>query len=98
MIHRGQQCPHNFLTMAIIHENILKVLDVHYGQFSKDFIGFIAKQQPVYKDLVLEEDLFSPEELRADHPEMQAGISAELTEVDGLMQQWDCSYFRIIYT
>jgi len=84
--------------MAIIHENILKTLDIHYGQFSKEFIGFIAKQTPIYKDLVMAEDLFSPEELRADNPGIPAEISAELTEVANLMQQWDCSYFRIIYT
>ena len=84
--------------MAIVHENILKVLDVHYSQFTKDFIGFIAKQQPTYKDRVLEEDLFSPDTIREDNTEIPAEIMQELNEVTALMKAWDCGYFRIIYT
>ena len=83
---------------AFNRENILKVLDVHYSQFTKNFIGFIAKQLPVYKDLIMEEDLFSPDGLREDNPEIREGILAELTGVANLMKQWDCGYFRIIYT
>jgi len=84
--------------MPIQHENILKVLDIHYSEFSKDFIGFIAVKQPTYKDLILEEDIFSPEDLRDDSPDIPEIVAIQLTEVAALMQQWDCSYFRIIYT
>jgi hypothetical protein len=84
--------------MSITHENILKILDIHYSQFSKEFIGFIAGKQPDYKDRVLEEDIFSPEDLREDTPGISETISEQLTEVVILMQQWDCGYFRIIYT
>jgi hypothetical protein len=58
----------------------------------------MAKQLPVYKDRILEEDLFSPGELREDNPEIREEILAELTEVADLMKQQDCGYFRIIYT
>jgi hypothetical protein len=84
--------------MAIVHENILKVLDIHYSQFSKDFIGFIAKQQPTYKDRILEEDLFSPDNIREDNTDIPDPITNELNEVTALMNKWDCGYFRIIYT
>ena len=84
--------------MAITHENILKILDVHYSQFTKAFISFMAHQPPVYKDRILEEDLFSPDDIREDSPEIPQGILTELTGVEGLMKQWDCGYFRIIYT
>lgn len=84
--------------MAIQHENILKVLDVHYSQFSKDFIGFITKQQPTYKDRILEEDLFSPDDMRDDNTKIPRNIANDLDEVAALMNEWDCAYFRIIYT
>jgi len=84
--------------MAIVHENILKVLDIHYSQFSKDFIGVIAKQQPTYKDRVLEEDLYSPGDIREDNPVLPDNVSDELEEVNQLMTAHDCGYFRIIYT
>ena len=84
--------------MTITHENILKILDVHYSQFSKAFIGFMAQQRPVYKDRILEEDLFSPDDIREDHPNIPDETLTELTEVAGLMKQFDCGYFRIIYT
>jgi len=84
--------------MAIQHENILKVLDVHYSQFSKDFIGFIAKQQPTYKDRILEEDLYSPDTIGEESTRMPEPIRQELNEVALLMAKLDCGYFRIIYT
>jgi hypothetical protein len=84
--------------MAIEHENILKVLDIHYSQFSKDFIGVITKQQPTYKDCVLEEDLYSPGDIREDHPIIPDNVSDELDEVTNLMKDLECGYFRIIYT
>jgi hypothetical protein len=84
--------------MAITHENILKVLDIHYSEFSKEFIGFIAGKQPTYKDRILEEDMFSPEDLKEDAPCIAEDIREQLTEVATLMQQMDCGYFRIIYT
>lgn len=84
--------------MAIVHENILKILDVHYSQFTKEFIGFIAKQQPTYKDRILEEDLFNADTIREDNPEIPDPIAHELDEVNALMHEWDCGYFRIIYT
>ena len=80
------------------HENILKVLDVHYSEFSKEFIGFIAKQQPTYKDRILEEDLFSADNIREDNKEIPEQIDDELTQVANLMTEHDCGYFRIIYT
>ncbi len=84
--------------MTIKHENILKVLDVHYSQFTKNFIGFIAKQQPTYKDRILEEDLFSPDNIREDNTEISEQVDGELTQVANLMRAHDCGYFRIIYT
>lgn len=80
------------------HENILKVLDIHYSQFTNDFIGFVAKKQPIYKDLILEEDLFSPEDIREEATAVPEPISKELNEVARLMNQFNCGYFRIIYT
>ncbi|EHQ29677.1 hypothetical protein [Mucilaginibacter paludis] len=80
------------------HENILKILDVHYSEFSKDFIGFIAKQQPTYKDRILEEDLFNPDNIREDNEEIPEQIETELLQVDSLMKTHDCGYFRIVYT
>jgi len=84
--------------MKIEHENILKVLDVHYGQFTKDFIGFIAKQHPTYKDRKLEEDLFSPEDLREDNEVITEPIEDQLMQVENLMKLNDCGYFRITYS
>jgi hypothetical protein len=84
--------------MAITHENILKVLDIHYSEFSKDFIGFIASMQSIYKDRVLEEDIFSPDDLREDASDISDAVNKQLTEVSILMEQQDCSYFRIIYS
>ena len=80
------------------HENILKILDVHYSEFSKDFIGFIARQQPTYKDRILEEDLFNPDNIREDTADIPESIDYELTQVANLMREYDCGYFRIIYT
>jgi len=84
--------------MKIIHENILKVLDIHYSQFSKDFIGFIAKQQPTYKDRVLGEDIFSPDQIREDNEVIPPQVESELMQLSKLMYANDCGYFRIIYT
>lgn len=84
--------------MSIQLENIAKVLDIHYGQFSKLFIGFIAQQMPVYKDRILEEDIFSTEHIRECVDEIPEDIKSEFSQVDNLMKAHDCGYFRIIYT
>jgi hypothetical protein len=84
--------------MAIVHENILKVLDIHYSQFSNDFMSLIAKQIPTYKDNILEEDLYSPIDIREDNKIVSDKEIHELNEVTQLMTDFDCGYFRIIYT
>lgn len=84
--------------MKIEHENILKVLDIHYSQFTKEFIGFIAQQLPTYKDRILDEDLFNPDTIREDNADIHEQMEEELTQVANLMREHECGYFRIIYT
>jgi hypothetical protein len=94
----GGEIPLNILNMAIVHENILKVLDIHYSQFSTDFMSLIVKQIPIYKDNILEEHLYSPGDIREDNKVISDKATSELDEVAQLMTDFDCGYFRIIYT
>lgn len=86
--------------MAIEHENILKVVDIHHSQLGEDFIGFIQSQIPVYQDLILEENLYGIENILEEeqknkpYPEI---ILAQLAEINALLRGLDCSYFRVVY-
>jgi hypothetical protein len=86
--------------MAIEHENILKVVDIHHSQLGEDFIGFIQSQLPVYKDLILEEHLYGIENIleeeQANKPYPKI-ILAQLAEINTLLRGLDCSYFRVVY-
>jgi len=87
--------------MAIEHENILKIVDINYGQFSKGFIDFIELQQPTYRDQILREDLYSLENIleeQNDNAPYPSDILDQLSEVGVLLKGLDCSYFRVVYS
>lgn len=86
-----------FNSSIMKHENIMKVVDIHYNEFSKAFIGFIAKQLPVYEDRVLGEDLFDPEHIRECTADIPESIESELTVITRLMKAHGCGYFRIVF-
>ncbi len=86
----------------IEYENILKVADIHYSQFGKEFIGFLDRQQSTYRDQILREHLYSvddllEEESNRDEP-YPANIAEPLAEIKILLNELDCAYFRIVFS
>jgi hypothetical protein len=88
--------------MAIEHENIMKVVDINHSQLTKEFIDFIDRQQPTYRDQILREDLYSSEDILEEESSQTtpypAGIVGVLTEIKTLLFELDCSYFRVVYS
>jgi hypothetical protein len=88
--------------MKIEHENILKVADIHYSQFSKAFIDFLDKQQPTYRDQILREHLYSVEDIleeeSSQHEPYPANITKPLAEIKTMLTELDCAYFRVVFT
>ena len=87
--------------MAIEHENIMKVVDINHSQLTKEFIDFIDRQQPTYRDQILREDLYSAEDILEEESSQTAPYPADiagvLAEIKILLFELDCSYFRIVY-
>lgn len=87
--------------MAIQYENILKVVDINHSQLTKEFIDFIDKQQPTYRDQILREDLYSAEDILEEESSQSepypANIVHALNEIKTLLFELDCSYFRVVF-
>ena len=81
------------------HENILKVVDIPIGELSKEMTEFLQRQLPVYCDQIMEEHLYSVEDIEENEPPNNPypePVQDQLTQINSLMRNLDCGYFRIV--
>lgn len=91
----------DFSPKELINVPVIKIVDINYGQLSKDFINFIWSQQAAWRDQVLGTDLYDLQDILLNQPENSPypdDILAQLSEIGNLLREQDCNYFRVVYS
>ncbi len=84
--------------MAIKHDTILKMVEINIDEISENMIDFLHTCQPSYRDQILDEhlyrveDIWEKEEADGSYPD---NIKEELAELEKLLLELDCTYFRV---
>lgn len=80
-------------------DNIMKVADIAANDVTVDLLTAIAGMD-TYRDQILNENLYSTEnileEVEGDEP-LSDDVRAELEEINELLNQNDCAYFRLTF-
>ena len=85
--------------MAIKHYTILKMIEFNIDEISENMVDFLNTCQPSYRYQIMDdehlyrvEDIWEKEEPDGSYPD---NIKEELAELEKLLLELDCTYFRI---
>ena len=82
----------------VLHDNVLKVVDIDYRKISENTMNFLKESQVAYKDLYLKEDIYNIEDIIGEpESEIAPEVLTELTSIQETIAKLDVGYFRIIY-